>query len=134
MDWLRPPPHRVRFADRREAGAVLADRLNQYANRHDIAVLALPRGGVPVGYEVARFLRAPLDVFVVRKLGLPAYPELAIGAIASGGVRVLNDEVLALYPISPAAIDAVTNSERLELERRERAYRDGLLWPSGGAS
>jgi predicted phosphoribosyltransferase len=88
-------------------------------------VLALPRGGVPVGYEVARVLSAPLDVFVVRKLGLPGHPELAMGAIASGDVRVLNEDVLGSYPVSRAAIDAVTQSERLELERRERAYRDG---------
>ena len=114
-----------RFADRRNAGAVLAARLSRFAGRNDVVVLALPRGGVPIGYEVARALDAPLDVFVVRKLGFPDYPELAMGAIASGGVRVLNDEVLALSPISPAAIDAVTNGERLELERRERAYRDG---------
>lgn len=114
-----------RFADRHDAGVALAARLRRFAGRNDVVVLALPRGGVPVGYEVARALDAPLDVFVVRKLGLPGYPELAMGAIASGDVRVLNDEVLALYPISPAAIDAVTNSERLELERRERAYRDG---------
>ena len=114
-----------RFADRHDAGALLAARLRRFVGRDDVVVLALPRGGVPVGYEVARALRAPLDVFVVRKLGLPGSPELAMGAIASGGVRVLNDDVLALYPISPAAIDAVTKTERLELERRERAYRDG---------
>jgi putative phosphoribosyl transferase len=114
-----------RFAHRREAGIVLATRLSAFAGRDDVVVLALPRGGVPVGYEVARALRAQLDVFVVRKLGLPGHAELAMGAIASGDVRVLNDEVLALYPVSPAAIDAVTRAERLELDRRERAYRDG---------
>lgn len=114
-----------RFADRHDAGAVLAARLRRFVGRNDVVILALPRGGVPVGYEVARALRAPLDVFVVRKLGLPGYPELAMGAIASGSVRVLNDEVLSLYPVSPVAIDAVTKAERLELERRERAYRNG---------
>jgi predicted phosphoribosyltransferase len=88
-------------------------------------VLALPRGGVPVGYEVARALGAPLDVFVVRKLGLPGHPELAMGAIASGGVRVLNEDVLRSIAVSQAGIDAVTRTEQLELERRERAYRDG---------
>ena len=113
-----------RFENRRHAGAVLAARLQHLAGRNDVLVLALPRGGVPVGYEVATALGAPLDVFVVRKLGLPAHPELAIGAIASGGVRVLNDDVLAIYPTSPAAIEQVTRHERLELERRERAYRD----------
>jgi predicted phosphoribosyltransferase len=113
------------FADRREAGTVLADRLKQLAARNDVVVLALPRGGVPVGYEVARVLGAPLDVFVVRKLGLPGHPELAMGAIASGDIRVLNEDVLELYPVPKAAIDAVTQTERLELARRERAYRDG---------
>ena len=113
-----------RFENRRHAGAVLAARLQHLAGRNDVLVLALPRGGVPVGYEVATALGAPLDVFVVRKLGLPAHPELAIGAIASGGVRVLNDDVLTMYPTSQAAIEEVTRRERLELERRERAYRD----------
>jgi predicted phosphoribosyltransferase len=113
------------FVDRREAGAVLAERLRQFAGRRDVVVLALPRGGVPVGFEVARALGAPLDVFVVRKLGLPAHPELAMGAIASGGVRVLNEQVLESIAVSQAAIDAVTRTEQLELERRERAYRDG---------
>jgi predicted phosphoribosyltransferase len=116
---------RVGFVDRREAGAALADRLGQFAGREDVVVLALPRGGVPVGYEVARALGAPLDVFVVRKLGLPGHPELAMGAIASGGVRVLNEDVLESIAVSPAAIDAVTRTEQSELERRERAYRDG---------
>lgn len=104
---------------------MLADRLQRFANRDDVAVLALPRGGVPIGYEVARGLGAPLDVFVVRKLGLPGHPELAMGAIASGGVRVMNEDVLESYRVSQAAIEAVTRAERVELERRERAYRDG---------
>jgi predicted phosphoribosyltransferase len=124
MEWF-DRSQRIGFADRRAAGAVLAYRLKQFAKRGDVVVLALPRGGVPVGYEVARVLSAPLDVFVVRKLGLPGHPELAMGAIASGDVRVLNEDVLDSYPVSQAAIDAVTRTERLELERRERAYRDG---------
>ena len=104
---------------------VLADRLRQFAGNGNVVVLALPRGGVPVGYEVARALAAPLDVFVVRKLGLPGHPEYAMGAIASGGVRVLNEEVLESFAVPHTAIDAVTSTEQLELERRERAYRDG---------
>jgi predicted phosphoribosyltransferase len=124
MEWVRQS-ERGAFADRREAGVVLASRLEQFAGRSDVVVLALPRGGVPVGYEVARALGAPLDVFVVRKLGLPGHPELAMGAIASGGVRVLNEGILESVAVSQAAIDAVTRTEQLELERRERAYRDG---------
>jgi putative phosphoribosyl transferase len=112
------------FADRREAGAALAGALQQLASE-DVVVLALPRGGVPVAYEVARRLGAPMDVFVVRKLGMPGYPELAMGAIASGGVRVMNDDVLTWYRPTASAIEAVTREERAELERRERAYRDG---------
>ena len=118
-----PLSRRSGFADRREAGAVLAEHLRQFANRDDVTVLALPRGGVPVGYEVARALAARLDVFLVRKLGLPGHAELAMGAIASGGVRVMNEGVLASYPVPAAAIEAVARIERLELERRERAYR-----------
>lgn len=114
-----------RFADRRHAGIALARELQEFANRNDVVVLALPRGGVPVAYEVARRLGAPMDVFVVRKLGLPGHPELAMGAIASGGVQVLNEDVAAWYRPSPAAIEAVARAEGLELERRERAYRDG---------
>jgi putative phosphoribosyl transferase len=116
--------HAERFTDRREAGAALAGELQQLASE-DVVVLALPRGGVPVAYEVARRLSAPMDVFVVRKLGMPGYPELAMGAIASGGVRVMNDDVLTWYRPSASAIEAVTLEERAELERRERAYRDG---------
>ena len=113
------------FRNRRAAGVVLADRLRRFAQRSDVVVLALPRGGVPVAYDVALALGAPLDVFVVRKLGFPGHPELAMGAIASGGVRVLNENVVRWYRIPDAAIDAVTRTERVELERRERAYRDG---------
>ena len=115
--------HERRFENRREAGAELASRLRQYSNRDDVLVLALPRGGVPVGYEVAEALKAPLDVFVVRKLGTPGHAELAMGAIASGGVRVLNDDVVRWYGIPDRLIDAVADSEQLELERRERTYR-----------
>jgi putative phosphoribosyl transferase len=113
------------YADRREAGAVLAAELAKYRGGSDVVVLALPRGGVPVGYEVARALDAPLDVFVVRKLGAPGHRELAMGAIASGGVRVLNRDVIGWYGISPAAIEATAREELAELERRERAYREG---------
>jgi predicted phosphoribosyltransferase len=127
MELREKSPERVGFLDRREAGVVLAGHLEQFTGRNDVVILALPRGGLPVGYQVARALRAPLDVFVVRKLGFPGHPELAMGAIASGGVRVLNEDVLEAYPVSRAAIDAVTRTERLELERRERAYRDGRL-------
>ena len=116
--------HAERFADRREAGAALAAELQHLAS-DDVVILALPRGGVPVAYEVARRLGAPMDVFVIRKLGMPGYPELAMGAIASGGVRVMNDDVLTWYRPTASAIEAVTREERAELERRERAYRDG---------
>jgi predicted phosphoribosyltransferase len=112
-----------RFRDRREAGRRLADELAAYAGRPDVLVLALPRGGVPVGYEVARALGAPLDVFLVRKLGVPGYEELAMGAVATGGVRVLNEQVVKSLRIPDHAIEAVTKRERQELARRERAYR-----------
>jgi putative phosphoribosyl transferase len=113
----------MRFRDRVEAGRMLAERLRAYANRPDVIVLALPRGGVPVGFEVARALKAPLDVLIVRKLGVPDQPELAMGAIASGGVRVLNEELLRYYPIPGEVIESVTEREQIELERRERDYR-----------
>lgn len=112
------------FRDRRHAGKVLAAEL---AERHlpgDLVVLALPRGGVPVAFEVARALGAPLDIFVVRKLGFPGHEELAMGAIASGGVRVLNEEVLA-YGVDERSIEEATARETLELQRRERLYRRG---------
>jgi erythromycin esterase-like protein/predicted phosphoribosyltransferase len=111
------------FRDRREAGRLLAEKLAAYANRPDVLVLALPRGGVPVAYEVARGLGAPLDVFVVRKLGVPGYEELAMGAIATGGVRVLNDQLVERLGIGEQAIEAIAARERQELERRERLYR-----------
>lgn len=111
------------FKDRREAGQFLAEKLTDHANRPDVVVLALPRGGVPVAYEVANRLKAPLDVFVVRKLGVPGQEELAMGAIASGGVRVLNPDVLSVIRIHEAIIDQVTEFEISELKRRERLYR-----------
>jgi putative phosphoribosyl transferase len=113
------------FRDRAEAGQVLAGELASYANRSDVMVLALPRGGVPVAYEVARALHAPLDVFLVRKLGLPGQEELAMGAIASGGTRVVNDEVVDALNIPEEVIDAVAAEEQQELNRREHDYRDG---------
>ena len=112
-----------RFADRREAGAVLAGLLSRYAARPDVIVLALPRGGVPVAFEVAEALGAPLDIFLVRKLGMPGHPEFAMGAIASGGVRVMSDDVVRAYGVSAAAIEEVARVEQRELERREREYR-----------
>lgn len=112
------------FRDRREAGNVLAELLPAYRNRNDVLVLALPRGGVPVAYEVATAIGAPLDVFVVRKLGVPWHRELAMGAIASSGVRVLNEDVIRSLRISDDVIDEVTEVESQELERREAAYRD----------
>ena len=112
-----------RFRDRAEAGRVLADELQRYAGRDDVVVLALPRGGVPVGFEVARGLGAPLDVFVVRKLGVPGHEELAVGAIASGGVRVLNERVVEAARLSEDELDAIAAREAAELERRERVYR-----------
>ncbi len=104
-------------------GRELAQNLTSYANRSDVVVLALPRGGVPVAYEVALALNAPLDIFLVRKLGVPGHEELAFGAIASGGVRVLNEEVVTGFHLSKAAIEAVAQRELIELERRERVYR-----------
>jgi erythromycin esterase-like protein/predicted phosphoribosyltransferase len=113
----------MRFQNRRDAGGQLAAQLTEYANRSDVIVLALPRGGVPVASEVARRLGAPLDVVLVRKLGVPQRPELAMGAIASGGVRVLSHEVIDELGISTAAVDRVTARERLELDRRDRLFR-----------
>jgi putative phosphoribosyl transferase len=112
-----------RFEDRAEAGRVLAAELESYANRPDVLVLALPRGGVPVAYEVARALNAPLDVFLVRKLGVPGHEELAMGAVATGGIRVLNAGVVAALAISATLIDSVSAAEQHELARREAAYR-----------
>ena len=113
----------TRFADRDVAGRLLARRLADYRGRDDVVVLGLPRGGVPVAAEVGLELEAPLDVCVVRKLGVPGFPELAMGAIAPGGVRVLNDDIVADLGVSDSQIEQVTAAERGELERRQRAYR-----------
>ena len=110
------------FRDRTDAGRQLAGKLALYAGRPDVRVLALPRGGVPVAFEVAKALRTPLDVFLVRKLGLPGHEELAIGAIASGGIRVLNEDVVRRFRVSDDVIDAVAAEEEKELDRRKRLY------------
>ncbi|HEY5479633.1 MAG TPA: phosphoribosyltransferase [Gaiellaceae bacterium] len=112
-----------RFRDRADAGRYLGGVLVEYSGRNDVVVLALPRGGVPVGFEVARALEAPLDVFVVRKLGVPGHEELAFGAVASGGARILNRDVIRHIGLSSDVIDAVSERERAELARRERLYR-----------
>ena len=117
------------FPNRAEAGRLLAEKLSKYAGRDDVIVLGLPRGGVPVAYEVARALRVPLDVFIVRKLGVPGFEELAVGAIASGGVRVLNEDVLRALPNAGEIVEAVTARETAELERREQSYRNGRPAP-----
>lgn len=117
------------FQDRIDAGQKLAERLTEYADRADVLVLALPRGGVPVAFEVAQRLGAPLDVFLVRKLGVPGHEELAMGAIASGGTRVLNEDVVGPLRIPDAVIDRVAEIEQTELERREDTYRDALPPP-----
>ena len=118
-----------RFRNRRDAGQRLAAELRTYANRSDVIVLALPRGGVPVGYEVATALDVPLDVFVVRKLGLPWHEELAMGALASGGVRILDDDLIRVARVSAEDIERVTAAEQIELERRERRYRGDRPFP-----
>jgi predicted phosphoribosyltransferase len=121
-----------RFRNRTDAGRRLAEKLAAYADRPDVLVLALPRGGVPVGYGVARALGAPLDVFLVRKLGVPGYEELAMGAVASGGVRVLNEEIVRGLGISEHEIDAVAARELQEVRRRERLYRGDRPPPDVG--
>jgi putative phosphoribosyl transferase len=113
----------TRFRDRRDAGRKLAQELSAYAGRSDVIVLALPRGGVPVAYEVALALNTPMDIFIVRKLGLPGREELAIGAIASGGVRVLNEDIIRELNIHQEAVDIIAQRELWELQRRERLYR-----------
>jgi putative phosphoribosyl transferase len=117
------------FPNRTEAGRQLAEKLIKYAGRADVIVLGLPRGGVPVAFEVAQRLGVPLDVFLVRKLGVPGFEELAVGAIASGGVRVLNEDVMRAIPNADEVIEAVTARETAELERREQSYRDGRPAP-----
>ncbi|HEY7504990.1 MAG TPA: phosphoribosyltransferase [Gemmatimonadales bacterium] len=118
-----------RFPDRYEAGRRLAEKLGDFAGRDDVLVVALPRGGVPVGYEVARALGAPLDLMQVRKLGVPGHEELAMGAIASGGVRILSESVVEALRIPERVIATVAAAEAQELERRERIYREGRLFP-----
>jgi putative phosphoribosyl transferase len=113
----------AQFRDRRDAGRKLAQELLHYANRSDVIIFALPRGGVPVGYEVALALNAPLDIFIVRKLGLPGQEELAIGAIASGGIRVLNEDIIRALNIPQGMIDHIAQRELQELQRREHSYR-----------
>jgi putative phosphoribosyl transferase len=120
MAWGSSRP----FRDRTDAGKFLAPRLRAYADRPDVLVLALPRGGVPVAYEVATALHLPMDVFLVRKLGVPGHEELAMGAIASGGLRVVNSEVIRALGLSDAIVDRVAAKELIELNRRARAYRD----------
>ena len=117
------------FENRREAGRLLAERLLRYAGRNNVIVLALPRGGVPVAFEVAQRLRAPLDVFVVRKLGVPGQEELAFGAIASGGGQVLNEDLVRALRLPDSLIERVATSERAELSRRDQLYRSGRPFP-----
>src|SRR5918996_5754478 len=119
----------IRFRDRREAGKRLAGELLHYANHPDVIVLALPRGGVPVAYEVALALNVPMDVFIVRKLGLPGHEELAIGAIASGGIRVLNEDIIHALNLPEEVINRIAERELKELQRRERKYRGDRLPP-----
>lgn len=119
-----------RFRNRIDAGRTLASRLTAYAHRPDVLVLGLPRGGIPVAYEVARELGVPLDVFVVRKLGMPGHEEYAIGAIATGGVRIINEEAIRTFGVTDAEIEAVTAEELRELDRRERRYRDNRPPPT----
>jgi predicted phosphoribosyltransferase len=119
----------MRFHDRSDAGRRLAEKLIDFARRDDVIVLALPRGGVPVAAEIARELAAPLDVFLVRKLGVPGHIELAMGAIATGGVEVLNEEIIRDLHIQPDAVEQTAARERLELDRRERAFRRGRPLP-----
>ena len=118
-----------RFTDRRDAGRILAQKLSAYAKQTDVIVLALPRGGVPVAYEVAIALHAPLDIFLVRKLGLPGRDELAIGAIASGGIRVLNDDIIRVLSVPEEVINIVARNELQELQRREHTYRGNRSAP-----
>jgi putative phosphoribosyl transferase len=117
------------YRNRADAGRKLAQQLARYKGQPNVIILALPRGGVPIGFEVALALGAPLDIFLVRKLGVPGHEELAMGAIASGGVRVMNDRVLRVLPIPEKMVNAVAVQEQRELERREHLYRDGRPAP-----
>jgi putative phosphoribosyl transferase len=119
----------MRFRNRAHAGRILAGALDHYKERPDVLVLALPRGGVPVAFEVARELKTPLDVFIVRKLGVPGHEEVAMGALASGGIRALNTSIIEQLNISEAVIDAVAARESIELERRQRLYRGAKSAP-----
>lgn len=119
----------TKYYDRREAGKILAEHLKAYANRKDVIVLGLPRGGVPVAYEVAQALKAPLDVFIVRKLGVPTHEELAMGAIATGDVTVFNEDIIRQLNIPKHMIDKVIHAEREELQRREQTYRGSRPFP-----
>jgi predicted phosphoribosyltransferase len=119
-----------KYKDRFDAGNILAKLLGDYKNRRDVLVLALPRGGVPVGYEVAKYLHVPLDVFIVRKLGVPGHPELAMGAMAIGDVFVFNEDIVADLHIPQSAITAVINEETAELKRRQKLYRGDKPFPS----
>ncbi len=122
----------MRFRNRIDAGQKLAARLEEFAGRSDVLVLALPRGGVPVASEVARHLGVPLDVFLVRKIGVPGHPELAMGAVAEGGVEVLSDHLIRDLDIPSSAVQMVASRERLELERRDALYRGGRARPQLG--
>jgi putative phosphoribosyl transferase len=117
------------FKNRREAGKLLAEKLIHYKNKSDILVLALPRGGVPVAFEVAKSLNAEMDIFIVRKLGIPGHEELAMGAIATGGIRIMNEDVLRMINIPLSAIELVTHQELLEIKRREEQYRGNTPEP-----
>lgn len=119
----------MHFQNRTEGGRALAEKLLDYRDQPDVLVLALPRGGVPVAAEVAQALRLPLDVFLVRKLGAPGNEELALGAVATGGVRVLNQSIIEAFEVTQAELDSIIAAEQQELERRQRAYRDGLPPP-----
>jgi putative phosphoribosyl transferase len=129
MTALAPARAAVKFRDRAEGGRLLAEQLLAYAGRPEAIVLALPRGGVPVAFEIATRLRVPLDIFLVRKLGVPGQPELAMGAIASGGARFLNEDVIRYVGARPETIELVARDEQIELERREQAYRGDRAAP-----
>ena len=119
---MNPRPY-ISLLDREQAGQLLGERLAKYADRDDVLILALPRGGVPIAREIAKRLRAPMDIFVVRKLGVPGFEELAMGAIAAGGAEYIDENVVESLQISREAIDSVVLAERAEMARRERAYR-----------
>ncbi|MEY5027348.1 MAG: hypothetical protein RLZZ244_2876, partial [Verrucomicrobiota bacterium] len=119
------------FQNRREAGRLLAGTLQRYADREEVLVLGIPRGGVPVAYEVARALHAPLEVFVVRKVGMPGNPELAMGAVASGGIRIYNPMVLRQYAVAEKLLQAAMQKQEAEVRRRESLYGSDIAWEHG---